>query len=263
MMTQRTTRPISLAPGTLGTSFNRKGRLLNRPKFANEWYSIQHVAELFDMSPSYIRKLETIGVVHPDRTAGAHRRYSPQDLESIRAHLGKGTTTRTNECLVYVRSALGNEYSSHSTRDIDGQLRAIHDYAQEHGLIYRTERLFQDRSLAMDFSARKGLASLLRTIPHEHIDRLLVTSKARLGVVDGGILESFCALFGVEIIEVAPDEPIISVEILQEFKQFLGYFFREGLKVDLGNDDHAAETFRRLQNTMGTFVSRRAERAEA
>lgn len=46
-------------------------------------YSIGQAADLLDVRPSVLRRLEASGVVSPSRTDGDQRRYSRRDLERL------------------------------------------------------------------------------------------------------------------------------------------------------------------------------------
>ena len=46
-------------------------------------YSVGQVADLLDVRPWFLRRLDAMGVVTPTRSDGAQRRYSREDLERL------------------------------------------------------------------------------------------------------------------------------------------------------------------------------------
>jgi MerR family transcriptional regulator/heat shock protein HspR len=46
-------------------------------------YSVGQVAELLDVRPWFLRRLDALGVVTPTRSEGDQRRYSREDLERL------------------------------------------------------------------------------------------------------------------------------------------------------------------------------------
>jgi MerR family transcriptional regulator/heat shock protein HspR len=51
-------------------------------------FTVSQAAELLDMQPAFIRRLDTEGVVCPARSSGGQRRYSRTELNHIAALAG-------------------------------------------------------------------------------------------------------------------------------------------------------------------------------
>lgn len=53
----------------------RQGRL---------YFAISQVSKLLEVSPSTVRMWESVGLIHPDRSAGGRRMYSPEKVERLK-----------------------------------------------------------------------------------------------------------------------------------------------------------------------------------
>jgi DNA-binding transcriptional MerR regulator len=58
------------------------------PDDAAPLYTVSQVAQLLDMQPAFIRRLDTEGVVIPARSPGGQRRYSRHEIDHIAALAG-------------------------------------------------------------------------------------------------------------------------------------------------------------------------------
>jgi DNA-binding transcriptional MerR regulator len=56
-----------------------------RPDDAAPLYTVSQVAAMLAVQPAFVRRLDTEGVVVPDRTSGGQRRYSRFDVDHIAA----------------------------------------------------------------------------------------------------------------------------------------------------------------------------------
>jgi DNA-binding transcriptional MerR regulator len=56
-----------------------------RPDDAAPLYTVSQVAALLDLQPAFVRRLDSEGVVVPDRTNGGQRRYSREEVDHIAA----------------------------------------------------------------------------------------------------------------------------------------------------------------------------------
>ena len=66
-----------------------------RPDDAAPLYSVSQVAALLSVQPAFVRRLDSEGVVVPDRTSGGQRRYSRDEVDHIAALvqlMGEGLT---------------------------------------------------------------------------------------------------------------------------------------------------------------------------
>jgi MerR family transcriptional regulator/heat shock protein HspR len=58
-------------------------------------FSVSQVAEALGVQPAFLRRLDSLAVVSPTRSAGAQRRYSRNDIarvEQARVLIGEGLT---------------------------------------------------------------------------------------------------------------------------------------------------------------------------
>jgi len=78
-------RPLS---GTAPSDTSRARRSVDLPDSAAPLYTVSQVAQLLDMQPAFIRRLDNRGVVVPARSAGGQRRYSRIEIDHIAALAG-------------------------------------------------------------------------------------------------------------------------------------------------------------------------------
>jgi len=58
------------------------------PDDATPLFSVGQAADMLDMQPAFIRRLDTEGVVIPSRSPGGQRRYSRTEIDHIAALAG-------------------------------------------------------------------------------------------------------------------------------------------------------------------------------
>jgi DNA-binding transcriptional MerR regulator len=58
------------------------------PDEASPLYTVSQAAQMLDMQPAFIRRLDTEGVVTPARSPGGQRRYSRNEIDHIAALAG-------------------------------------------------------------------------------------------------------------------------------------------------------------------------------
>lgn len=61
---------------------------MHLPDDAAPLYTVGQVADLLEMQPAFIRRLDTEGVVTPARSSGGQRRYSRTEINHIAALAG-------------------------------------------------------------------------------------------------------------------------------------------------------------------------------
>ena len=76
------------AGGTAPSDRSRARRTVDLPDAAAPLYTVSQAAQLLDMQPAFIRRLDTQGVVIPARSAGGQRRYSRIEIDHIAALAG-------------------------------------------------------------------------------------------------------------------------------------------------------------------------------
>jgi len=74
--------------GTAPSDTSRTRRTVGLPDATVPLYTVSQAAQLLDMQPAFIRRLDTEGVVVPARTAGRQRRYSRIEIDHIAALAG-------------------------------------------------------------------------------------------------------------------------------------------------------------------------------
>jgi MerR family transcriptional regulator/heat shock protein HspR len=67
---------------------SRARRTVGLPDDAAPLYTVSQAAQLLDMQPAFIRRLDTEGVVIPARSPGGQRRYSRIEIDHIAALAG-------------------------------------------------------------------------------------------------------------------------------------------------------------------------------
>ena len=71
--------------GAAPSATSRVRRSAPRPDDAAPLYTVSQVAALLDLQPAFVRRLDSEGVVVPDRTSGGQRRYSRDEVDHIAA----------------------------------------------------------------------------------------------------------------------------------------------------------------------------------
>ncbi len=71
--------------GSAPSETSRARRSAGLPDDAVPLYTVGQAAQLLDMQPAFIRRLDTEGVVVPARSAGGQRRYSRIEIDHIAA----------------------------------------------------------------------------------------------------------------------------------------------------------------------------------
>jgi MerR family transcriptional regulator, heat shock protein HspR len=79
---------VSPTGGAPPSDTSRARRTVGPPDDAAPLYTVSQAAEMLDMQPAFIRRLDTEGVVIPARTAGGQRRYSRIEIDHIAALAG-------------------------------------------------------------------------------------------------------------------------------------------------------------------------------
>ncbi len=97
--------------GAAPTPTSRVRRQPALPADAAPLYTVSQVAELLDVQPAFLRRLDTEGVVIPARSTGGQRRYSRTDIEHIAAltHLmGDGLTLAAAQRIIELENEIAD-----------------------------------------------------------------------------------------------------------------------------------------------------------
>ena len=101
-------RPVSAAAPS-GTS--RARRSVSLPNDAAALYTVSQAAELLDVQPAFVRRLDTEGVVIPARSAGGQRRYSRNEIDHIAALaglMGEGMTLAAAQRIIELENEIAD-----------------------------------------------------------------------------------------------------------------------------------------------------------
>jgi MerR family transcriptional regulator, heat shock protein HspR len=79
---------VNRGSGAAPSSTSRVHRSVTVPDEAAPLFTVSQAAEMLDMQPAFIRRLDTEGVVCPARSPGGQRRYSRVELDHIAALAG-------------------------------------------------------------------------------------------------------------------------------------------------------------------------------
>lgn len=79
---------MSRQSGAAPSGTSRARRTANVPDDAAPLYTVSQAADILDMQPAFIRRLDTEGVVIPARSPGGQRRYSRTEIDHIAALAG-------------------------------------------------------------------------------------------------------------------------------------------------------------------------------
>ena len=74
--------------GAAPSDTSRARRPVDLPDDADPLYTVSQAAQMLEMQPAFIRRLDTEGVVIPARSAGGQRRYSRTEIDHIAALAG-------------------------------------------------------------------------------------------------------------------------------------------------------------------------------
>ena len=85
---RRGRRHVRPTGGAAPSDTSRARRTVGLPDDAAPLYTVSQAAQMLDMQPAFIRRLDTEGVVIPARSAGGQRRYSRTEIDHIAALAG-------------------------------------------------------------------------------------------------------------------------------------------------------------------------------
>lgn len=74
--------------GAAPSATSRARRTVSVPDDAAPLYTVGQAADMLDMQPAFIRRLDSEGVVIPARSSGGQRRYSRTEIDHIAALAG-------------------------------------------------------------------------------------------------------------------------------------------------------------------------------
>ena len=74
--------------GVAPSGSSRARRTVDLPDDMAPLFTVSQAAQMLDMQPAFIRRLDTQGVVIPARSGGGQRRYSRNEIDHIAALAG-------------------------------------------------------------------------------------------------------------------------------------------------------------------------------
>ena len=97
--------------GAAPSDTNRARRQVALPDAAAPLFTVSQAAQLLDMQPAFIRRLDTEGVVIPARSPGGQRRYSRNEIDHIAALaglMGEGMTLAGAQRIVELENEIAD-----------------------------------------------------------------------------------------------------------------------------------------------------------
>ncbi len=74
--------------GAAPSNTSRARRAVTLPEDTAPLFTVSQAADILDMQPAFIRRLDTEGVVIPARSPGGQRRYSRTEIDHVAALAG-------------------------------------------------------------------------------------------------------------------------------------------------------------------------------
>lgn len=102
---------MSTVGGAAPSAASRARRTVHLPDVAAPLFTVSQVAQLLDMQPAFVRRLDTEGVVIPARSAGGQRRYSRTEIDHIAALaalMAEGTTLAGAQRIVELENEIAD-----------------------------------------------------------------------------------------------------------------------------------------------------------
>lgn len=156
------------------------------------YISIGKLARLAGVSISTLRRWDDDNYLKSDyRTRGNHRRYN---YKSILQFLGIVKEENEINVVIYARVS-----SSKQKEDLKRQIKLLEDHADKKG--WNIIRIYSDIGSGLN-DTRKNLLKLVKDIPTSPIKYVLCTYRDRLARFGKSLLDEFCKIYDIEILEV-------------------------------------------------------------
>jgi len=154
--------------------------------------SIGQVSKLAGVSISTLRRWDCENYLNSDyRTKGDHRRYN---YKRILQFLGIINEAKEINVVIYARVS-----SSRQKEDLKRQIKLLENYATKKG--WKVTRIYSDIGSGLNDN-RKNLLKLVKDLPTSGNKYVLCTYRDRMARFGNLLLDEFCKIFDIEIIEV-------------------------------------------------------------
>ncbi len=179
--------------------------------------SIGAAATILGVSISTMRRWGLEGFLLPKfRTAGGHRRYALQDVESLFNVDSRVPEISQEKVIAYARVS-----SFDQKQDLETQKQKLADYC---GKNFATFEVISDLGSGLNFR-KPGLKKLLRAILNRQINHLVLNYKDRLLRFGTELIFDLCKHFGVKVtILEAREELKFEEELVQDVIELMTVF---------------------------------------
>jgi len=182
--------------------------------------SIGKVSKLAGVSKSTLRRWEEDKYLLPDyRTKGNHRRYR---YNTILKFLGLIGEKSDKEVFIYARVSANKQKD-----DLKRQIRSLQEYSHNNG--WKITGIYNDIASGLN-DGRKDLLRMIADIPTKLPDLILCTYKDRIARFGTKLLEAFCSIYEVEVVETqiktTSDEEKLAQSIIAILTSFSGKLYR-------------------------------------
>jgi len=158
------------------------------------YFTAKQISEIYNLSPTTLRRWESDGDLHPIKTAGGHRRYKESEMLAL---LGfADTAPRGGRCALYARVSTQKQADS---GNLDRQLERLREIAKRRGYAVVSEYKEIESGLNEN---RKQLTQLMDHVADGKIDIILVEYRDRLARFGFKYLTRYCQQFKVIVAEV-------------------------------------------------------------
>ena len=182
--------------------------------------SIGQVSKLAGVSKSTLRRWERDEYLLPDyRTRGNHRRYR---YNKILKFLGLIKDKSEREVFIY-----GRVSASKQREDLKRQIEGLENYARDKNL--KISGIYKDIASGLN-DGRRDLLKMITDIPVKLPDLILCTYKDRIARFGTRLLEQFCSVYDVELVETQikdiTEEEKLAHSIIAILTSFSGKLYR-------------------------------------
>ena len=182
--------------------------------------SIGQVAKLAGLSKSTLRRWEKDNYLLPDyRTKGNHRRYK---YKKILKFLGLCKEKSQEEVFIYARVS-----ASKQKEDLKRQIDSLENYAKSRN--WRIAGIYKDIASGLN-DGRRDLLRMITDLPTKLPDYVLCTYKDRVARFGTRLLEQFCSIYEVKLVETQikeiSEEEKLAHSIIAILTSFSGKLYR-------------------------------------
>lgn len=166
----------------------------------SEYYTISKAAKYLNTGISTLRQWERMSKIKPLRTAGGHRRYTKEMLDSVL----QGNPRPEHNKLLIVGYCRVSTYDQR--KDLARQKDVVQTYCEKQGQPFK---IITDIGSGLNYK-RKGFNNLIHLICSNQCDQLVINYQDRLVRFGFDLLENICKEHNVEIIvlnQTQPDDP--------------------------------------------------------